>query len=70
MRSARAAPVPAALGALLASALLAVSFAIAGVATVTATTVPVAVQFSASVQVLWWIAAAVAVLIRTRSECG
>jgi hypothetical protein len=45
---------------------LAAGYALAGVATLLDLTVPVAVQISASVQVLWWLAAAGAVIIRAR----
>ena len=45
---------------------LAAGYALAGVLTLLDLTVPVAVQISASVQVLWWLAAAGTVIIRTR----
>jgi len=45
---------------------LAAGYALAGVVTLLDLTVPVAVQISASVQVLWWLAAAGTVIIRAR----
>ena len=45
---------------------LAAGYALAGVFTVLDLTVPVAVQFAASVQVLWWLAAAVTFIMRAR----
>jgi hypothetical protein len=45
---------------------LAAGYALAGVATLLDLTVPAAVQISASVQVLWWLAAAGTVIMRAR----
>ena len=45
---------------------LAAGYALAGVFTLLDLTVPVAVQFAASVQVLWWLAAAGAFIMRAR----
>ena len=44
----------------------AAGYALAGVFTLLDLTVPVAVQFAASVQVLWWLAAAATLITRTR----
>jgi len=45
---------------------LAAGYALAGVVTLLDLTVPVAVQISASVQVLWWLAAAGTFIVRAR----
>jgi hypothetical protein len=45
---------------------LAAGYALAGVVTMTDLTVPVAVQISASVQVLWWVAAGITFIVRAR----
>jgi len=45
---------------------LAAGYALAGVFTLLDLTVPVAVQISASVQVLWWLAAAGTFIMRAR----
>ncbi|MEC3917611.1 hypothetical protein [Nocardia sp. CDC160] len=50
--------------------LLGAAFAVAGIATVPDITVPVAVQLSASIQVLWWVAAASVLLVRAWRERG
>ena len=43
---------------------LGAAFAIAGVVTLLSLTVPVVVQASASIQVVWWLAAAIALIVR------
>jgi hypothetical protein len=45
---------------------LAAVFALAGVVTLLSLTVPVVVQASASIQVLWWLAAAITLIVRAR----
>jgi hypothetical protein len=43
---------------------LGAAFAIAGVVTLLSLTVPVVVQAAASIQVLWWLAAAITLIVR------
>ncbi len=45
---------------------LAAAFALAGVLTLLSLMVPVVVQASASIQVLWWLAAAITLIVRAR----
>ena len=45
--------------------LLGAAFAIAGAATVLSLEIPTVVQASASIQVLWWLAAAITLIVRT-----
>jgi hypothetical protein len=45
--------------------LLGAAFAVAGVLTLLSLEVPQAVQLAASIQVLWWLAAAIALVVRT-----
>lgn len=45
---------------------LGAAFAIAGMVTLLSLKVPVVVQASASIQVLWWLAAAIALIVRSR----
>jgi len=61
-------PLPRLLGYL--AVLLRAAFAIAGVLTLLSLEVPPAVQLAASVQVVWWLAAALALMVRTVQAPG
>lgn len=61
-------PLPRLLGYL--AVLLRAAFAIAGVLTLFSLEVPPAVQLAASVQVVWWLAAALALMVRTVQAPG
>ena len=48
---------------------LASAFAIAGIVTFLSLSVPVVVQASASIQVVWWLAAAIMLIVRAGGKC-